>query len=112
MSKQISVPDEIYELIKYFKEELGCTFGEALYWILDNSQYMPPVKGEDLGYPGGQWYDMSGRMLGIGLVKTGLKPLEENPIAWHKARGAACDTYQKEEILETIEKLLEGEDRA
>jgi hypothetical protein len=108
MAKNISVPDELYYLIKYFKDEMNCTFGEALYWILDNSQYFPPIEGENLGHVGSQWYDMSGRMMGIGLVKEGLKPLEANPREWHKARGAAQDTYQQEDLLSELSNMLDG----
>jgi hypothetical protein len=104
MAKNISVPDELYYLIKYFKDEMNCTFGEALYWILDNSQYFPPTLDEDLGYAGGQWYNMVGRM----RYNNRLKPLEANPREWHKARGAAQDTYQQEDLLAELSNMLDG----
>lgn len=104
MSKQISVPDEIYHLLKNMKGQSNITLGRLLYYILDNSQFFEPTDN-NLGYPGGQFYDMTSRM--DGWSNEGLKPLEVNPREWHKSRGAAQDTYQKDEIIAELINMIE-----
>lgn len=100
----MSVPEEIYDLVKQFKEDHGIsTMGKALYWLLDNSQYHQPT--DNPGYVGGQWYEMEGRMMGI--IEGGLKPLEENPVRWHKERGAADEAGYKQNQINELQSMID-----
>jgi hypothetical protein len=96
--RQVRVPEDIYAILETFKNEHGFdSYGHALFWILDNSQYKLP---EVDPYDTGQRYNRD-------ADRNTLKPLEEDPIEWHKARGDSAKDSWKQAQIRDLEQMIE-----